>query len=270
MRSSSKISVKSLLKRYGLKPNKRLGQNFLVDRSIIRKIIAAADLKPQDIVLEIGPGLGALTLELAKRTKQVVAVEKDPGLVNILNRELKENNIKIIQGDILKTPNNKIPYKVIGNLPFYLTAPAIRKMLESEGSRPQRLVLVVQKEVAQRICAKPPDMSLLAVSVQFYSKPKIVSYISKKAFWPQPEVDAAIIKIRVKKRKNNEELFFKIVRAGFSRPRKQLANNLSKFLDIDRIKAGEWLRRNKIQPNQRAETLNIKDWIRLTENLNEI
>jgi len=265
---TSRKNIKNLLKKYQLRPLKRFGQNFLIDQGALRKIIVAADLKNQDIVLEIGPGIGTLTQALAERAKKVMAVEKDWRLIDILKETLKGfQNIEIIQGNILKV---KLPtlknYKVVGNLPFYLTAPVIRQFLESNEAKPRSMVLVVQKEVGQRICAKPPHMNLLAVAVQFYAEPKIISYLSKKSFWPQPEVDAAIIKIIPKKLMIGEsELFFKIVKAGFSQPRKQLTNNLSKGLKTDKKKAEAWLLKNKVRPSQRAETLNIEDWINLAK-----
>jgi len=270
-----KSEVKKMLKKHNLRPSKRLGQNFLVDKGVVRKIIEAADLQPDDIVLEIGPGLGVLTRELAKKAKKVIAVEKDKNMVEILAETLKNfKNVEIIHGDIRKktpgvfssTPGVETGYKVVANLPFYLTAPAIRKFLESVEVRPQQMVLVVQKEVAQRICAKVPDMNLLAVSVQFYAEPEIISYISKKSFWPQPKVDSAIIKIapfKIRRGSELRQLFFKIVRAGFSQPRKQLANNFSKMLKLDKEKVKEWLLKNDIQPSQRAETLTINDWLKL-------
>ena len=265
------LNPKNLLKAHNLKPNKLLGQNFLIDKSAIRKIVAAANLKPKDTVLEIGPGLGVLTFELAKKAKKVIAVEKDPDLARILKQEAKSKNIEILQGDILKVLDSKLlkagPYKVAGSLPFYLTARLIRQLLE-KTNKPSEMVLVVQKEVGQRICSKPPDMSLLAVSVQFHADPKIISFISKKSFWPQPEVDAAIVKITALKSKlpkTKELLFFKIVKAGFSRPRKQLINNLSKGLGVDKIRIGEWLIKNNVQPNQRAETLCVENWISLVK-----
>ena len=270
-----KSEVKKMLKKHNLRPSKRLGQNFLVDKGVVRKIIEAADLQPDDIVLEIGPGLGVLTRELAKKAKKVIAVEKDKNMVEILAETLKNfKNVEIIHGDIRKktpgvfssTPGVETGYKVVANLPFYLTAPAIRKFLESVEVRPQQMVLVVQKEVAQRICAKVPDMNLLAVSVQFYAEPEIISYISKKSFWPQPKVDSAIIKItpfKIRRSSELRQLFFKIVRAGFSQPRKQLANNFSKMLKLDKEKVKEWLLKNDIQPSQRAETLTINDWLKL-------
>ena len=280
MNLTSKSLIKNLLCRQEIRPSKRLGQNFLVDKGTVRKIIEAAELQPDDTVLEIGPGLGVLTQELAKRVKKVIAVEKDQKLYIIL-KELLEcsnvRNVRIVRDDILKLKieNLKIEnYKVIGNLPFYLTAPVIRQFLEITEARPLQMTLVVQKEVGQRICSKPPDMNLLAVSVQFYSEPKIISYISKKSFWPSPEVDAAILKIVPHKAVPHQylrydaglrEQFFKIVRSGFSQPRKQLINNLSRGLNIDKKKIGEWLLKNNIQPTQRAETLSVKDWVKLTK-----
>jgi len=287
--------IKNWLKKYNIRPSRRLGQNFLIDEKVLRKIIEAAELSKDDIVLEVGPGIGNLTAELAKRVKKVIAIEKDQKMVEILKELLegwKVRNVKIVKADILKfSPKiynlkSKI-YKVVANIPYYLTSPLIRKFLENTGVQPLQMVLMVQKEVAQRIVARPPDMSILAVSVQFYAKAEIISYISKKSFWPQPKVDSAIIKIKplinTDKRLINADLFFKIVKAGFSQPRKQLINNLSKNLKvdelklistrrslalarvIDKIKVRDWLLKNKIQPAQRAETLDIEDWQNLTK-----
>lgn len=271
MAFSLKGNVKNILKKYQIRPSKRLGQNFLIDKGVIKKIIKAADLSSEDIVLEIGPGLGVLTQELAKKAKRVIAIEKDPRMVEILKERLKDfSNIEIIQGDILKIFNSQFSifnYKIVGNLPFYLTSPAIRLFLESVEVKPQQMVLVVQKEVGQRICTRPPKMSILAVSVQIYAKPEIISYLSKKSFWPQPKVDSAIIKLKVKKEKLkiDRELFFRIVKTGFSQPRKQLINNLSKGLVRERVKVKNWLLKNNIQPTQRAETLEVEDWLNLTK-----
>lgn len=280
-----KKDVKALLKKYSLEPSKRLGQNFLIDKNILKKIIKAADLKPNDIVLEIGPGLGVLTFELAKKTKKVIAVEKDPKISEVLKKNLKNySNIDIVQGDILKisnfkflfpeqTQNSKFKtkknYKVVANLPYYITSPLIRKFLEAKN-QPKETVLMVQKEVAQRICAQPPKMNLLAVSVQFFAEPKIISYVSKKSFWPRPKVDSAILKIiphkkSLKKNINFQKRFFKIVKAGFSQPRKQLLNNLSKELKLTKEEVKAWLLENKLNSKQRAETLNLKDWINLAK-----
>lgn len=275
MRLISKKIAKSLLKKYGARPLKRLGQNFLIDKIVLKKIIQAADLKKSDIVLETGPGIGTLTQELAKKAKKVVAIEKDKKMVQILKETLRGiKNARVIEGDVLKMkfPNYQLPttnYKLIANLPYYIVSPVIRKFLESLGTRPSKMVLMVQKEVAQRICAKPPDMNLSAASVQFYAKPKILFYVSKNSFWPKPKVDSALIKIIPRKlstRPGLVVLFFKIVKAGFSQPRKQLVNNLSKMLKLDKEKVKKWLLENGIKPSQRAETLTVKDWIRLTKN----
>jgi len=279
--------IKELLEKHGTFPSKRLGQNFLVNKGVAEKVIKAADLKSDDVVLEIGPGVGNFTQEMAKTAGRVIAVEKDLKMIEILKETLKDSkNVEIIQGDVLKLESNlsgsppagvQKNYKIVANLPYYITSPVIRKFLEAENP-PETMVLIVQKEVAQRICASPPDMNLLAVSVQFYAEPKIISYISKNSFWPSPKVDGAILKISAFiQRKNSafNQRFFRIVKAGFSHPRKQLANNLtkglalsiSKGIELNKGKVISWLLKNKIKPNQRAETLNIDDWIRLTKNI---
>lgn len=275
---TSKKNIKDLLKKYRLCPSKRLGQNFLIDKRVIRKIIETADLKPEDTVLEIGPGIGTLTQELAKRVKKMIAVEKDPRMIEILKETLKDfENVKIVKADIRNwklesspTGSKQKNYIIVGNLPFYLTAPVIRHFLELPETRPREMVLVVQKEVGQRICAKPPRMNLLAVSVQFYAQPKIISYISKKSFWPRPEVDATIIKITPLKLTRNvlDTLFFRIVRAGFSQPRKQILNNLANKLKLNKEEVKSRLLKNNVQPTQRAETLSIEDWLKLTKSFN--
>ena len=271
--------IKTLLRKYRIFPSKRFGQNFLVDKTILFKIIETACLKPKDIVLEIGPGIGTLTQEIAKIVKKLIAVEKDFKMVEILKETTKSfKNVKIIQADILKTYNLQLTtynYKVVANLPYYIVSPVIRKFLEAPNP-PKEMILMVQKEVAQRICARPPDMNLLAVSVQFYAKPKIISYVSKESFWPKPKVDSAIIRITPRQPApyRNEvsgagfrEQFFKIVKAGFSQPRKQLVNNLSKMLKLDKEIVKIWLLKNNIQPAQRAGTLSIGDWKNLVKSL---
>jgi len=272
-------NAKNLLQKSSIRPQKLLGQNFLIDKKTLKKIIDAADLSPKDLVLEIGPGTGILTQELAKKAKRVIAVEKDRKMVEILEQESKEyDNIEIMQGDILeilkiKNQKSKLQfknkkYKIVANIPYYLTSNLIRRFLESsEIVTPKAMVLMVQKEVAERICAKPPDMSLLAVSVQFYAKAEIVGYVSKKAFWPVPKVDSAIIKIApliyADRKKIDADLFFKIVKAGFSQPRKQLLNNFANGLKIKKDLIQNWLLKNKIGPTRRAETLSMQDWINL-------
>jgi 16S rRNA (adenine1518-N6/adenine1519-N6)-dimethyltransferase len=270
--------VEKALKYHRIYPIKRLGQNFLIDKNVLRKIVEAAELSKNDTVLEVGPGIGNLTIELAKKVKKVIAVEKDKRMVEILKERLKEErikNVEIVNEDILKfLPSFKVrrSYKVVANIPYYLTSRLIRNLLEIER-KPKLIVLMVQKEVAQRICAKPPKMNLLAISVQFYAKPEIVSFVSKNCFWPRPKVDSAIIKIsEIKEQKamNNEELFFKIVKAGFSQPRKQLINNLSKKLGVEKKRVKGWLLKNEISPKERAEALTMENWKALTKSFSNL
>ncbi len=262
-------TIKELLSKYDAQPLKTMGQNFLVNKFVLDKIIIASDVGPKDIVLEIGPGIGTLTKELSKIAEKVIAVEKDKKMVEILKETLEnQKNVEVVQGDVLLTTNYQLPthYKVVANLPYYVTSPVIRKFLETKNP-PDFMVLMVQKEVAQRICAKPPGMSLLAVSVQFYANAEIISYVKKSSFWPSPKVDSAIIKItpfKKTRRRRASVGFFNIVKAGFSQPRKQLANNLSKGLGEHKEKVQAWLLKNNIEPSQRAETLSVENWISLT------
>jgi 16S rRNA (adenine1518-N6/adenine1519-N6)-dimethyltransferase len=271
--TSPKI-IKEILEKFETRADKRLGQNFLIDKNALQKVVDASDIKSDDIVLEVGPGIGVLTQELAKKANKIIAVEKDKTMIEILKETLSEyKNIEIINADILKL-DPKIyalnPYKVVANIPYYLTSLLIRKFLESKNP-PTKIILMLQKEVAQRICAKPGKMSLLSVSVQFYAEPKIVSYISKNCFWPAPKVDSAIIKIIPRSQTSrptggltSPDSFFKVVKAGFSQPRKQLLGNLAKMLKLDKKEVEAWLSKNNIKPTQRAETLSVEDWQNLT------
>jgi 16S rRNA (adenine1518-N6/adenine1519-N6)-dimethyltransferase len=262
-----KEKLKILLKNQGISPSKGLGQNFLVDQGAIKRMVSAIGALKTDTVVEIGPGLGVLTEELLKSAKRVVAVEKDPHMVKILEEEYGfDKNLELVNADVLKWTSREKDYILAGNIPFYLTAPVIRRFLEAEN-RPREIILVIQKEVAQRICAKPPEMSILAVSVQVYAETKIMSYIKKDSFWPRPKIDSAIIRItpRANAGENvNIEEFFKIVKAGFSHPRKQILNNLAKGLKLDKEKIRSWLAENNLDPTQRAETLSLGDWLRLS------
>ncbi len=270
MNQSFKKNLKGLLKKYEIKSSKKLGQHFLIDKKAIQKIIKAGNIKQSETVLEIGPGPGILTTELTKLAKKVIAVEKDEKMCKMLKKEFEGiHNLKIIEEDILKLNLNILEknYKVIANIPYYITSCLIRKLLE-EKNRPKEIILTIQKEVAQRICSKPPKMNLLAVSVQFYATAEIISYISKKSFWPIPKVDSAIIKIIPFKSNSQKEKdnFFKIVRAGFSQPRKQLLNNLYKGLKLNSKKDVEQLLlKEGICPKRRAETLIIEEWIKLAK-----
>lgn len=276
--------MNDLLKKQEFKPAKWMGQNFLIDRGALKKIVEAGELTKNDVVVEVGPGFGVLTFELAKKVKKVIAVEKDKTLAKILKERLLENkigNVQVVEGDMLKINileligNDTLQiahYKLIGNIPYYITAPLIRKFLES-GRKPSIMVLMVQKEVAQRICAKPVQnqMSLLAISVRFYAEPEIIAYVSKKSFRPSPKVDSAIIKITVKKPKDlpkiDSELFFKIVKAGFAGKRKQLINTLSRGLDKTKERVKNILEQAMIQPERRAESLSLEEWVALVKKI---
>ena len=268
----SKGLIKNLLLKYSARPSKGLGQHFLIDKKVLYKIIQAADLKPGDVILEVGSGIGILTLELAKKVKKVVAVEKDFKMIAVLKEVLRDyKNVEIVRDDILKVNLNDFilkpkAYKIVANIPYYLTSYLIRNFLEIDNP-PKEMILMIQKEVAQRIVTRPPRMSLLAVSVQFYAKPEIIAFVPKKSFWPQPKIDSAIIKITINKKQLiiDRDLFFKIVKAGFSQPRKQILNNLAKGLKLNKEVVKSWFQKNKIKSEQRAETLNVKDWINLTK-----
>lgn len=271
----SKRVVKNLLCAKAIRPSKRMGQHFLVQRTVLRKIIESSELETNDIVLEIGAGLGTLTGELAQRVKKVVAVEKDPRLVEILRETLRGfKNVEIIQEDILKIHDSRFmiheSYKVVSNLPYSIATEVIRKFLESKKP-PKLMVVMVQKEVGKRICSKPPKMERLAVLVGALAHVKILDTVKKSSFWPQPKVDSVILRITPlidtdkKLIDADKKLFSKIVKAGFSHPRKQLAKNLSEDLNLPRQKVKDWLLENNIQPTQRAENLSLGDWTNLTK-----
>jgi 16S rRNA (adenine1518-N6/adenine1519-N6)-dimethyltransferase len=274
MNQKSKIlSIFEILKKYNIKPNKFMGQNFLIDENVLNKIVETADIKSDDIILEVGPGLGILTTELAERAKRIIAVEKDKELCEILKNILTAQNIinvEIVHGDILQLQQiQKLQrYKIVANIPYYLTSPLIRKFLEA-NNKPDEIILMIQKEVAQRICAKPPKMSLLSVAVQFYAKPEIIALVSKNCFYPAPKIDSAIIKIIPQAntnydksdRKIDTEKFFRLVKTGFSAKRKMLFNNLKSEFQSSNVKS--ILKNIGLNPNCRAENLSIDDWIKL-------
>lgn len=257
-----------------IKPKKSLGQNFLIDQEVVKKIIIGANLKSTDVVLEIGPGKGVLTESLASKCQKVIAVEIDQTLIPVLENRFKNNKkVEIIHGDILGmdlksqvTSLNLDGYKLIANIPYYITSLIIRKFLECEMP-PKEMILMVQKEVAERIVAKPGKMSILAVSVQYYASAEILFGVPKTAFDPVPEVDSAVIRITYNaKRITHEEAeqFFCIVRAGFCAKRKTLANNLANSLHIERKIAEEKLAQVGIASNARAQELSVEDWEKLS------
>jgi 16S rRNA (adenine1518-N6/adenine1519-N6)-dimethyltransferase len=256
-------------------PLKSLGQNFLIKESVLKKISSFAEIKESDFVLEIGAGFGNLTKELAKKAKKVLAIEKDKRMVNLAKEFLKDfKNVEILNEDILKIDLSELNlpkgYKVVGNLPYYISKPIIQKFLKIK-EKPSLMIFLVQKEVAQRICAKAPKTNFLALFVQFYAKAEILDYVKKDYFWPKPKVDGAILKIESLKNSYEKviepEIFFKVLKAGFLHPRKQIINNLTSFLGEAKIKIIKVLQKNKIPKNKRPENLNLKLWIKLAKSL---
>ena len=246
-------------------PKKSLGQNFLVNKGIAQKILNAAEITNNDLVLEIGPGRGVLTEELRKKANRLIAVEKDHRLITDLKNMFREfSNVEIIEGDVLKfNPYSifHIPYKIVANIPYYITSHLLKTIFE-KWPVPKVIVLMVQKEVAQRITAKPPHMNLLALSVQFFAEPKIISYVSRGSFRPIPKVDSAIIRLTPKHEIWNIEYgikdrFFKLIKTAFAGKRKQLKNTIGI----------EVLKNTGIKPESRPEELSLGDWLKLASEI---
>jgi len=268
--------TKKLLRSFDLKARKRLGQRFLVDGSVLRRILSAAEITPQDVIVEVGSGLGIMTAELAKLAGWVVAVELDDNLAAMLKQNLASfSNVTVINEDILKIDpaallkEPKIPtlrYKVVANLPYYITSPTLRHFLEA-AVKPERMIVMVQKEVARQIVAKPGDRSVLSIAVQFYGKPVIVDYVPARAFYPTPEVDSAILRIDVHLQPpvpvTDEKSFFEVVRAGFTQPRKQIANSLAQGSGLLKTEVRTRLEKAGIAAERRAETLTLEEWAKL-------
>lgn len=271
------LNAAAALKRYGLRAEKRLGQNFLQDPFALEKIARAAEIQADDCVLEIGPGLGSLTRYLAVSARKVAAVELDPDLIPPLKAVLTPYaNVRIVHGDILELSIaglvDQPGYVAAANIPYNITSAIIRHLLESEP-KPRRIVLTIQKEVAERICAKSGEMSLLALSVQVYGLPRIVAKIPAGAFYPVPNVDSAILRVDIYDAplipKEQLPVFFKLIKAGFSQKRKTLRNSLSAGLRIKPADAEMMLKSAQVDPMRRAETLSIEEWKRLCDSTND-
>ena len=270
------------LREFGLRARKGLGQHYLIDGGVLKLILSAAELAPDDIVIEVGPGLGVLTRELVRRAGWVVAIELDDKLAVLLKEMLADfNNFTIINEDVLKVDpatlleelNEKLPssitnplsYKVVANLPYYITSPVLRHFLEAR-IKPKIIVIMVQKEVAKAIVAEPGDMSILSVSVQLYGKPKIMGYVPARSFYPAPKVDSVILRIDLYPRPAVDvetESFFKLVRAGFTAARKQIANSLAQGLGLPKADVLSMLVKAGIDSRRRSETLTIEEWGKL-------
>ncbi len=270
---TKQLNIFPLMKKYGIKPKKSLGQNFLIEPAGLNKVIDAAQLQAEDEVLEIGAGLGSLTYLLAQSVRQVVAVEIDKAVLPPLREALSNfENVQIIEGVILeKNPDELMQgkdYVVVANIPYYISSAIIRHLMEA-ANRPKRVVLTVQKEVAERVIARDGKMSLLSLSVQVFGQVSMAGVIPAGSFLPAPDVDSAVLKIELYAEPliplANEKVFFKIAHAGFSQKRKTLRNSLSGGLGMPALQAEEILAKAEINPQRRAETLTIPEWNKLTE-----
>ena len=268
MTALSSLPVPQLLKSHGLRPDKSLGQNFLVDDHHLARIVEASGVQPTDEVLEVGAGLGSLTRHLSAAARRVVAVELDKALLPILDQVLAGvENVEIVPGDILQIEISRYfkrsGFLVIANIPYYLTSNLIRHLLEAEP-RPARLALTIQREVAQRACAQPPDMSLLSLSVQLYGKPHIAHHVPAGAFYPAPKVASALLVVELFETpslpENKVPAFFSIAKAAFSQKRKTLANSLASLPGTNKAEAEARLEAVGIDPRRRPQTLSLEEW----------
>lgn len=268
--------VREIIDLYDFNFKKSLGQNFLIDKNFVDKIVDAADIENQN-VLEIGPGIGTITYEMAKQAKKVVAIEIDQSLIPILDENLEEfANAKVINQDILKTDLKKLveeefngeSFKVVSNLPYYITTPII-EMLITTGLPCDDMTIMVQKEVAERMVASESDKeySSLSVFIKFYTEAEVITNLPKSVFMPQPKIDSTILnlKLRIYDENVNQDLLFKLVRAGFNKRRKTILNSMSDVIEKDRLK--EAFAKVNLAENLRAENLSIDDFINLTNEL---
>ena len=277
------VQTRRLLRRFDLQARKGLGQHFLIDEEVLKLITSAAGLTSTDVIMEIGSGLGVLTKELARQGGWVITIELDSKLAAILKQTLASfNNVTIVNEDILQIDpatllqeqkarfppiiSSPFSYKVVANLPYYITSPVLRHFLEA-SLKPQIMVVMVQKEVAEVITAKPGQMSMLSISVQFYGEPAIISYVPARCFYPAPGVDSAILKINLYSQPpvevTDRESFFELVRAGFCAPRKQIGNSLAQGLELSKADVLSLLEKASIVPQRRAETLTLGEWAKL-------
>ncbi len=268
---------KNLLESYELFPKKSLGQNFMHDPQALDKIINSADLRSADAVVEVGAGTGSLTAKLAERCREVFAIEVDQRLQSLLENRFDDvANVYLVFEDVLKTDINTLlgnqDYIVVANVPYYISSAILWHFLEADLP-PRRMVLTMQYEVAERIVAGDGIMNLLAVALQYYGKPRIVSKLSPAVFWPRPKIHSAILRIETHQSAPvavpSTEAFFRVAKAGFSMKRKQLKNALARGLGMKSARTSELLRAADINPQRRAETLTLPEWARLTRAIHQ-
>jgi 16S rRNA (adenine1518-N6/adenine1519-N6)-dimethyltransferase len=273
--------IQAVCESYNIRPSKSYGQNFLIDGNIIKKIISSAGLKKNDQVLEIGPGLGVLTQELLAVAGEVYCVELDRKVIEFLKSnfgsEIANGKLKLIEGDALKVDFKTygledFKFKIISNLPYSITSGFFRKFLE-HGPKPEEIIVMIQKEVAQRMIAPKGKMNLLALSAQFFAEPKILFEVSAHCFWPEPKVESAVIKLKLKEKlpKVDVKALFRLMHLGFSAKRKQLHNNLTAGFKSQGLSAGqvkELIIKAGLTPSARAQDLDLTDWLRLLQEFN--
>jgi 16S rRNA (adenine1518-N6/adenine1519-N6)-dimethyltransferase len=262
-----------MLKKYALKANKKLGQNFLINEGIVLDIVEKAEVSKEDLVIEIGPGLGTLTATLAENAKKVIAVELDDNMIPVLNERFAlYDNVEIIHNDILKTDINSLingeeHVKVVANLPYYITTPIVMKLLE-ERLNIELITVMVQKEVGERFCSTPngKEYGAITVSINYYTEPEIVIDVPKENFMPVPEVDSCVVNLKVRKTHielKSEKKFFQVIKAAFSQRRKNLGNSLQAVAkDKEEIK--KMLEELEIDINKRAENLSLEDYAKIS------
>ncbi|MDD4477190.1 MAG: 16S rRNA (adenine(1518)-N(6)/adenine(1519)-N(6))-dimethyltransferase RsmA [Patescibacteria group bacterium] len=262
--------LKQLCAEYHFTPSKKYGQNFLINPAPITRMVEAAEISKEDTVVEIGPGFGILTFALAEKAGKVLAFEIEKKLESYWNKKIEHyKNIEIVWGNVLKSSkfqNSKFKkYKVVANLPYQITSNAIRVFLEAEN-KPEIIVLMIQKEVAERICAGPGKMSILSVSVQYYAEPEIVMKAPRSYFWPEPGVDSAVLKLKVcKNRDTDVENFFRMVKTGFANKRKMLIKNLESLVGKDgKEKLKNAFKQTGLDEKIRAQDLSVEDWVGLS------
>lgn len=266
--------IKRTLKAYGVHTKKDLGQHFLVDPEALASIVDAAELTKEDKVLEVGPGMGVLTHELCKKAGEVIALEFDKAMISIVKTScISQTNLRVENVDVLKyDPSELGKYKIVANLPYYITSAVLRLFLETEN-KPEEMVILVQREVAERICAKPSRMSILAISVQFYGNPQIVEVVPRTSFFPAPKVDSAILRIKVYKEPLfdvDNALFFRIVKAGFGEKRKQMINSMAGGLGLNKETTEALLKEAGVRTMARAESLTMMDWYNMYKVYNKL
>ncbi len=263
---SNTAELIELLKREHLWAQKKLGQNFLVNPAVLEKIIEAALINDRDLVVEIGPGLGILTEQLSKHARKVIAVELDRNIIPVLKKNLTGvENVEIVHQDALRFPLPDEPYKLVANIPYYITSPILNHFLQPstpQEQRPEIIVLLVQKEVARKICSKDGDHTLLSLEVQVFGKPSIVCNVGKGSFFPQPNVDSAVLKIEPfpHPRVNNLKLFFRLAKAAFHQRRKTLSNSLRNGLGLTAEQTAELFRISGIASTERPQNISLDEW----------